>query len=149
MDGIYTLQVSANDISFNESGDEDYEVRFEVIGRPTISSVLNYPNPFTTATHFVFTVTGDSPPDQMKIQIYTVSGRVVRTIDLSELGPLHVGRNITDYAWDGTDDFGDRLARGVYLYRVFAKLNGAEIEHRETQADGYFTKGFGKMYLLR
>lgn len=148
-DGIYTLQVRANDISFNESGDEDYEVRFEVIGRPTITSVLNYPNPFTTATHFVFTITGDQPPDQMKIQIYTVSGRVVRTIDLSELGPLHVGRNITDYAWDGTDDFGDRLARGVYLYRVFAKLNGTEIEHRETQADGYFTKGFGKMYLLR
>jgi hypothetical protein len=148
-DGIYALRVQASDISFNRSGDEDYVVRFEVINRPTITNVLNYPNPFTTNTRFVFTITGVQPPTQMKIQIYTVSGRVVRTIDLAELGPLHIGRNITQYGWDGTDEFGDKLARGVYLYRVYAQLNGEEIEQRATAADGYFTKGFGKMYLLR
>ena len=79
----------------------------------------------------------------------TVTGKVVREVSMAEIGPLYVGRNITEFAWDGTDQFGDRLARGVYLYRVMARLNGEDIEVRETQASQYFTKGFGKMYLLR
>ncbi|MBK8500508.1 MAG: hypothetical protein IPL52_17230 [Flavobacteriales bacterium] len=148
-DGDYCLVVQANDLSNNISGDNDYKVCFEVINRSTITEVLNYPNPFTTSTRFVFTVTGSEPPSDMRIQILTVTGRVVREVKTHELGLLRVGRNITDYAWDGTDEFGDRLARGVYLYRVIARLNGEEIEVRETEASQYFTKGFGKMYLLR
>lgn len=148
-DGIYQLIARATDISHNNSGDRDYTVRFEVINRPTITEVLNYPNPFTTSTRFVFTLTGHEAPTAMRIQIMTISGRVVREIPMSELGPVRVGRNITDFAWDGTDQFGDRLARGVYLYRVIAQLHGEDIEYRETSAGAYFTKGFGKMYLLR
>ena len=110
---------------------------------------MNWPNPFTTKTHFVFTLTGSQVPDYMLIQIMTISGKVVREIDMSELGPLHIGRNITEFAWDGTDSFGDRLANGVYLYRVISKLNGEQIEHRASGADTYFTKDFGKMYLMR
>jgi flagellar hook assembly protein FlgD len=79
----------------------------------------------------------------------TVTGKVVRTITRNELGNIHIGRNITDYAWDGRDDFGDQLANGVYLYRVFTRINGSEIEQRETSADQYFKKGWGKMYLMR
>jgi flagellar hook assembly protein FlgD len=56
---------------------------------------------------------------------------------------------MTEFAWDGTDEFGDRLARGVYLYRVIAQLNGQDLEVRETKASENFTKGIGKMYLLR
>jgi flagellar hook assembly protein FlgD len=68
---------------------------------------------------------------------------------MDELGPIRVGRNITEFAWDGTDQYGDRLGRGVYLYRVVAKLNGEDIEYRSTAAGGFFEKGVGKMYLLR
>lgn len=149
MDGRYTLTVQATDISLNQSGDRDYRVRFEVVNRPTITEVLNYPNPFTTSTRFVFTVTGHEAPTYMKIQIMTITGRVVREVRMHELGPIRVGRNITEFAWDGTDEFGDRLARGVYLYRVIAQLHGQDIEYRSTGASEYFTKGFGKMYLLR
>lgn len=148
-DGIYTLQVQASDISGNSSGDRDMFVRFEVVNKPTITEVLNYPNPFTTSTRFVFTLTGSETPTAMRIRIMTVTGRVVREVMLNDLGPLHIGRNITEFAWDGTDDFGDRLAQGVYLYQVTAQLNGQDIEYRETSAGGLFTKGFGKMYLLR
>ena len=149
LDGRYQLTVFASDLSGNQSGDEDYKVGFEVINKPTITEVLNYPNPFTTSTRFVFTVTGQQPPTQMKVQIMTVTGKVVREVSMAEMGPIYVGRNVSEFAWDGTDQFGDRLARGVYLYRVMARLNGADIEVRETQASPYFTKGFGKMYLLR
>jgi flagellar hook assembly protein FlgD len=111
--------------------------------------VMNYPNPFTTSTRFVFTLTGSQVPDVFTIQILSVTGKVVREITKLELGDLHIGRNITDYAWDGTDEFGDRLANGVYLYRVIMKIAGEKIEHRESGADEYFTQEFGKMYLFR
>jgi hypothetical protein len=148
-DGTYTLSVRASDKSRNNSGDRDNSIRFEVVNRPTITSVLNYPNPFTTSTRFVFTLTGQETPTAMQIQIMNISGRVVREISLAEIGPLHIGRNISAFAWDGTDQFGDRLARGVYLYRVKAQLHGQDMEMRASGADPWLKKGYGKMYLLR
>jgi flagellar hook assembly protein FlgD len=124
-------------------------VEFEVIHESSITAMMNYPNPFSTSTRFVFTLTGSEVPDDILIQIMTVSGRVVREISEDELGPINIGRNITEFAWDGTDQFGDPLANGVYLYRVKTRINGESIEHRESGADQYFTKNFGKMYLLR
>jgi hypothetical protein len=149
LDGEYELLVQARDKSGNESGDFDFRIGFEVITQNTITEVLNYPNPFSTRTQFVFTLTGQEVPDYVLIQIMTVGGRVVREITTEELGPLNIGRNFTDFWWDGTDEFGDRLANGVYLYRVTAKLGGEHMELRQTDASGYFKKGFGKMYLMR
>jgi hypothetical protein len=148
-DGIYTLEVEALDRSNNESGKYQYRISFEVINRSTITEVLNYPNPFSTSTRFVFTLTGSEIPTGMKIQIMTVTGKIVREILQNELGNIHVGRNITDFAWDGKDEFGDRLANGLYLYRVITDLHGESIEHRETDIDKYFKKGWGKMYIIR
>jgi flagellar hook assembly protein FlgD len=148
-DGIYTLTVQGSDRSGNLSGDLEYKINFEVIHESTITHLLNYPNPFSTSTKFVFTLTGSEVPDEMLIQILTVTGKVVREITEDELGTLHIGRNISEYAWDGRDEFGDQLANGVYLYRVLSEINGESIKHRETNADQYFTKEFGKMYLLR
>ncbi|MBN8695020.1 MAG: hypothetical protein J0L87_00705 [Bacteroidetes bacterium] len=148
-DGTYQLIVQAKDKSDNQSGLIDYKINFEVVNKATITEVMNYPNPFSTSTKFVFTLTGSEVPTTFKIQIMTISGKVVKEIFQDELGPLHVGRNITQYAWDGKDEFGDQLANGVYLYRVITKLNGEDIEKRETDADQYFKKGWGKMYLMR
>ncbi len=149
MDGEYSLFVQGTDRSGNVSGDIEYRVTFEVVHESTITNMMNYPNPFSTSTRFVFTLTGTESPDDIMIQIMTVSGRIVRTITEDELGPIQVGRNITEFAWDGTDEFGDPLANGVYLYTIKVKLNGEEIKHRESGADKYFKKKFGKMYLLR
>lgn len=148
-DGKYTLLVQGSDRSGNLSGDLEYKITFEVIHEASISYLMNYPNPFSTSTRFVFTVTGSEVPDEMIIQIMTVTGKVVREITEDELGPIHIGRNVSEYAWDGTDEFGDPLANGVYLYRVKSQLNGEAIKHRETGADPYFKKEFGKMYLMR
>jgi len=148
-DGVYELLVQAKDKSGNASGKKDYRVQFEVINKSTVSRLLNYPNPFSTSTRFVFTLTGNQVPDQIQIQIMTVTGKVVREIDQFELGPIHIGNNITEYAWDGKDDYGDQLANGVYLYRVKMRINGNSIDHRETNADQFFTREFGKMFLLR
>lgn len=149
MDGTYTLFVQGADRSGNLSGDLEYRVNFEVIHESTITHMMNYPNPFSTSTRFVFTLTGSESPDDIMIQIMTVTGRVVRTITEDEIGPIYIGRNITEYAWDGTDEFGDPLANGVYLYRVKARIQGEDIKHRTSGADSYFEKDFGKMYLMR
>jgi flagellar hook assembly protein FlgD len=65
------------------------------------------------------------------------------------LGPIRIGRNVTEYYWDGTDEFGDPLGNGIYLYRVMTTIDKQDIERRETSADTYFERGFGKMYLMR
>lgn len=148
-DGKHKLLVQATDKSGNASGSIDYRIDFEVINRSTITEVLNYPNPFTTSTQFVFTLTGTQVPDEFKIQIITVSGKIVREITQAEFGPIRIGRNESMYRWDGRDEFGDRLANGVYLYRVLARINGEEIELRDGGASQYFNRGYGKMFLMR
>ncbi|WP_430404025.1 C25 family cysteine peptidase [Fluviicola sp.] len=148
-DGMYQLFVQGTDRSGNISGDYEYKATFEVIRESSITQMMNYPNPFSTSTRFVFTLTGTEVPDDIIIQIMTVSGRVIREITEDELGLIRIGRNITDYAWDGKDEFGDPLANGVYLYQVKAKIQGEDIKHRDSGADQYFKKNFGKMYLMR
>jgi len=82
---------------------------------------------------------------------------VVREITKQELGLIHVGRNITEYKWDGKDQYGQTLGNGVYLYRVVTSINGNSIEHRSDMdlknngdnIDKFFKNGYGKMYIMR
>ena len=149
LDGIYTLKVQARDRSNNKSASSDYVITFEIDNHPAVTNVVNYPNPFSTSTRFVFTLTGSEIPEVFTIQIMTISGKIVREIKREELGTIRIGKNITEYAWDAKDDFGDRLANGVYLYRVLVRLNGQKIDLRNTAVDQYFTKEFGKMVIMR
>jgi hypothetical protein len=152
-DGQYELLVSGKDINNNKAGDLSYKVLFKVVGKPQISNLLNYPNPFTTSTQFVFTLTGNEVPQNIKIEIMTVTGKIVREITKAELGPIRIGRNITEYKWDGTDQFGNKLANGVYLYRVVTNLNGKGLEkfkvNDDDNTDIYFKNGYGKMVIIR
>lgn len=148
-EGEYKLKVQGWDASGNVSGNNDYQRTFQVITTEAVSNVLNYPNPFSTSTQFVFTITG-SVPDFMKIEIRSMSGKVVKEIFKEELGLLRVGTNRTDYRWNGTDEYGQKLANGVYLYKVVTK-NIDEDQHElyDNGTSAYFTKGYGKMVIMR
>ncbi|RZK11078.1 MAG: hypothetical protein EOO46_08100 [Flavobacterium sp.] len=151
-DGDYELIVSGKDMSNNTAGAITYRVGFQVINKAMISNMLNYPNPFTTSTAFVFTLTGSEVPQNIRIQILTVTGKIVREITKEELGPLRIGRNITEFKWDGTDQFGQKLGNGVYLYRVITNQNGKSLDKytgADDATDKYFKNGYGKMYLMR
>ena len=151
-DGEYELIVTGKDAAGNKAGGMDYRIVFSVINKPMISNMLNYPNPFTTSTAFVFTVTGSEVPQNIRIQVLTITGKVVREITKDELGPIHVGRNITEFKWDGTDMYGQKLANGVYIYRVLTNLNGKSLDKYRASGDNtdkFFNKGYGKMYLMR
>lgn len=151
LDGEYQLRIQASDATGNVAGASTYEVNFQVITESQLSNVLPYPNPFTTSCRFVYTLTGDREPVDFKIQIMTVSGRIVREITQFEFGQMKVGTHLSDFVWDGTDEFGDQLANGVYLYRVIAKDEEGENLKRfeRTEVDGYFKKDFGKIVILR
>lgn len=158
IDGRYELIVKDRDRSNNNSSTVnrfegnlfyDYKTAFEVINKPMITNVLNYPNPFTTSTRFIFTVTGSKVPDNMMIQIMTIKGTVVREITKDELGPIRIGRNISQYAWDGRDQYGDLLANGVYFYRVTARLDDKPMDRMNQTYDRYFKRGFGKLVIVR
>lgn len=149
-DGDYLLEVLARDASGNVSGQQPYRKRFKVINRQMISNIVNFPNPFSTATRFVYTLTGATSPDYFKIQIFTLSGQLVREISHLELGPLRVGTHTTDFVWNGTDQYGQLLANGVYMYRLQTQNTNEEaVEHYETRLDRFTTNGWSKMVILR
>jgi hypothetical protein len=148
----YELIVSGKDELGNSAGTTPYRIGFKIITKAMISNMLNYPNPFTTSTAFVFTITGSDVPQNIKIQILTITGKIVREITKEELGPLHVGRNITEFKWNGTDMYGQRLANGVYLYHIVTNLNGKSLDKYTASGDNtdkYFNNGYGKMYLMK
>ncbi len=80
-----------------------------------LTNVLNYPNPFTTSTGFYFEHNQTNDVLDITIEIYTISGKLIKTISDSfdatstRIGPVQ---------WDGLDDFGSPIGRGVYVYKV-------------------------------
>ena len=167
-DGEYWLYVQGFDKKGNASGTKGYEIHFTVINKTTMTHFFPYPNPFSTSMRFAYTLTGSEQPEDIKIQIMTISGKIVREITQYELGPLRIGKHLTDFVWDGTDEFGNKLANGVYLYKVIATYEGEQIEHRiagtpissgeienlgqdqeNSKADNLFKKGWGKLYIMR
>lgn len=149
-DGVHTLYVSAYDAAGNAATDKEFLVDFTVVTKSSVGNLFNYPNPFTSKTRFVYTITGEKVPEDYSLQIMTVSGKVVREIGREELGPLRIGTHMTSFAYDGTDQFGDRLANGVYLYRFRVRsADGASWDKYDTDTDAYFKGNFGKMVILR
>ena len=115
----YQLQVVATDVSENRT--ESQVRRFHLEEPVSITHLLNVPNPIRTNT--VFTYNLAQAPDQVTVKIYTVSGRLIRTI---EDASMRRGYNETD--WDARDENGERLANGVYFYKVTVKTGGHKIE---------------------
>jgi Peptidase family C25/FlgD Ig-like domain len=123
--GRHTLKVRVWDVYNNAS--EDY-TEFVVADDAdlTLGHILNYPNPFTTSTSFQFDHNKQGQNMDVQIQILSISGKVVKTFHYSG---LNASSHFNEITWNGRDAFGDRLARGVYLYKVSAKSeDGSEAE---------------------
>jgi hypothetical protein len=75
----------------------------------------NYPNPFNPSTKIQFQVKETGP---VTLKVYDVAGRLVDTLVDGELVPKTGGYTVT---WRGTDRSGNRVASGVYFYRLTAK----------------------------
>lgn len=126
--GDHTIDVKIWDVNNNSNTARlDFTVRDQT--ELAIDHVLNYPNPFTTKTTFFFEHNQSCSSLNAQVQIFSVSGRLVKTIN-KEVPTA--GFRIEGIDWDGTDDFGDQLAKGVYVYRVSVELpEGGKAEKME------------------
>ena len=126
--GPHTLSLKVWDVN-NNSSTAQIEFTVQAKEEPVLHHVLNYPNPFTTRTEFMFEHNQSCSSLDVQIQVFTVSGRLVKTI--SEEVPTS-GFRVSGIFWDGKDDFGDELARGTYLYRLRVQTpDGAYAEQTE------------------
>lgn len=151
-EGLYQLVAQCSDIAGNLAGQNEYKISFKVILKEQISEVYNYPNPFSTKTQFVFTLTGQDLPKDINIKIMTMSGKVVRELNSIDLGTFKYGLNRTEGYWDGTDEYGKKLANGIYLYEVTAvDSTGKKYENLklDQNSDKFFKNGLGKLVILR
>ena len=121
--GIHTLTLKAWDVYNNSSTSE---IQFNVFDKDeelVIENVLNYPNPFVNYTEFWFNHNSIEPLD-ISVQIFTVSGKLVRTLNgQTTSGNKGVSSLSKDIVWDGRDDFGAKIGKGVYVYKLKVKSN--------------------------
>lgn len=124
--GKHILELKAWDVN-NNSGTAKLEFVVQDKEVPVLDHVYNYPNPFTTRTSFMFEHNQSCNQLDVQVQIYTISGRLVKTIQqqVQTLGFRSEG-----IEWDGKDDFGDQLAKGVYVYRLKVKNMDGQIAEK-------------------
>lgn len=113
-EGQHYLQIKAWDVYNNSS---EARLDFTVVNQTEgyLDRVYNYPNPFTTRTEFMFEHNMPNENLHVSIQIMNLSGRTVRQIRTVVNTP---GTRVNGLEWDGRDESGDKLGRGVYLYKV-------------------------------
>jgi hypothetical protein len=115
--GLHTITFKAWDVYNNFIS---AEIQFVVVSGEsiTLSNVLNYPNPFVSYTQFWFSHNKPFEPLDVQVQIFTITGKVVKTINQNISTDGFLSREIT---WDGKDDFGDKIGKGVYVYKLTVK----------------------------
>lgn len=112
--GKHTLKVRAWDILNNVS---EKSIDFVVASSEglTLDHVLNYPNPFTTHTSFYFEHNKPNTSLDIVVSIFTISGKLVKTLTDTQ---MNTGFRSNPIEWNGRDDYGDKLGKGTYVYRL-------------------------------
>ena len=115
--GNHTLKIKAWDTYNNSS---ETTLNFMVVSDSglVLDNVLNYPNPFVNYTEFWFNHNKPNEPLEVQVQIFTISGKIIKTINRTIQTTGNLSRSIN---WNGLDDFGNRLGKGVYVYKLKVK----------------------------
>jgi hypothetical protein len=117
--GLHTISFKAWDVYNNPI---ITEIQFVVVGDETLTltHVLNYPNPFVNYTEFWFTHNRPYEALDVQVQVMTITGKVVWTKNQIVLTEGFLSKEIT---WDGKDDFGSKIGKGVYIYKLTVRSN--------------------------
>ena len=115
--GLHTITLKAWDTYNNPS---EATLNFFVVddSELVLNNVLNYPNPFVNYTEFWFNHNKPNELLNVQIQIFTISGKLVKTINEVVQSEGNLSRKIN---WNGLDDFGSKIAKGVYVYKLKVK----------------------------
>lgn len=116
-EGLHVLNIKVWDVANNSS---DYKLEFRVVKdrELKLERVYNYPNPFTSKTTFMFEHNRPGDNLQVTIRILSVSGKLVKSIFRTI---NNAGNRSFEIEWDGRDEFGNQIGRGVYIYQVDVK----------------------------
>ena len=125
-DGRHTLKAKAWDIH-NNSSEEYTEFVVASNAKLALSHVYNYPNPFTTRTQFMFEHNRCCDDLNVSVQIYTVSGKLVKSIVHQVYSE---GYRVNDIEWNGLDDYGDPIGKGVYVYKLNVRDSNGNSAHK-------------------
>lgn len=117
--GKHTLKIKAWDLSNNLGEGYTEFIVSDDLGE-SLQHVLNYPNPFSTRTNFMFEHNLPGAELDILINIYNMSGQIVKTIESINIDE---GFRIDNISWDGQDDYGQKIANGVYLYKIKVTAN--------------------------
>lgn len=122
--GLHTLHLKVYD-TYNNPGEATLNFRVLDDNELILEHVLNYPNPFVNYTEFWFNHNKPNEPLEVQIQIYTVSGKLIKTINqlIQTAGSLSKEIN-----WDGLDDFGSKIGKGVYVYKLSVKATLSDLK---------------------
>jgi hypothetical protein len=127
--GLHTITFTAWDVYNNATTNE---IQFLVVGNETVTltNVLNYPNPCVNYTEFWFTHNKPNEPLEVQVQVLTITGKIVWTKNQTILTSGFLSRDIT---WDTRDDFGNKIGKGVYVYKLTVKatLSNKKVEKIE------------------
>lgn len=115
--GRHSITVTAWDV-FNNSGEGYTEFVVAENAKLALDHVLNYPNPFTTYTEFWFEHNRPGDILDVRVEIFTVSGKLVKTI-MQQVNTESY--RVEGIGWDGLDNYGDLIGRGVYVYKLSVK----------------------------
>ena len=132
--GPHSVNLKVWDV-YNNSSEATTEFVVAESAKLALEHVLNYPNPFTTHTTFMFEHNRPFTNLDIQVQIYTVSGKLIKTI-ASKI--FSEGYRSDELEWNGLDDFGDRIGKGVYVYKL-----------RVRTSDGDYADKFEKLVILR
>ncbi len=124
--GQHHLKIKVWDV-YNNSSEDYIEFVVNTESDLILDHVLNYPNPFTTFTQFFFEHNQPDSDLDVLIQVFTVSGKLVKTI---EQHVSSTGYRSAPIDWDGLDDFGSRIGRGVYVYRLKVRTSLGQIAEK-------------------
>lgn len=113
-DGEYQARVKAWD-TYNNMGEGFTDFVVTSDASLALQHVLNYPNPFTTNTAFQFEHNFPNREIQVMVQIFTISGTLIKSIHQTIQTE---GYRVDNIEWDGLDEYGDRIGRGVYIYKI-------------------------------
>lgn len=117
--GKHTYTLKAWDVYNNSS---EVTIEFNVISSESIAieNLLNYPNPFNNRTIFHFDHNKPGETLDVVINIYTITGKVVKTIQQSI---YNANIHVSEIEWNGRDDYDDKLSKGVYIYKLNIKTS--------------------------
>ncbi len=124
-DGEYYFGFNAVDGNNQRVYDEDLEIRVKVSSQNRIAELYNYPNPSQGETSFTFLLTGADAPEEVQVKVYTVAGRLIRTLSYPA-SSVRIGYNALK--WDGKDEDGDAIANGVYFYKLISRFTDTTVE---------------------